>query len=44
LFQPLRVALTGSAESPGIFDVMVLLGRERTIERIDRALQFLARS
>jgi glutamyl-tRNA synthetase len=44
LFQPLRVALTGSAESPGIFDVMVLLGRERTIERIDRALQYLARS
>ncbi|MGH7714241.1 MAG: glutamate--tRNA ligase, partial [Gemmatimonadaceae bacterium] len=26
LFQPLRVALTGSAASPGIFDVLVLLG------------------
>ncbi len=29
LFQPLRLALTGSSASPGIFDVLVLLGRER---------------
>jgi glutamyl-tRNA synthetase len=43
LFQPLRVALMGSAESPGIFDVLVLLGRERSIARIDRALAALAR-
>jgi glutamyl-tRNA synthetase len=43
LFQPLRVALMGSAESPGIFDVLVLLGRDRSIERIDRALAELAR-
>ena len=43
LFQPLRVALMGSAESPGIFDVLVLLGRERSIARIDRALAELAR-
>jgi len=42
LFQPLRVALMGSAESPGIFDVIVLLGRERCIERLDRALEVLA--
>ena len=28
LFQPLRVALTGSTASPGIFDVLVLLGRD----------------
>jgi glutamyl-tRNA synthetase len=43
LFQPLRVALMGSAESPGIFAVLVLLGRARSIERIDRALAELAR-
>ncbi len=43
LFQPLRVALMGSAESPGIFDVLVLLGRERALERIDRALAELTR-
>jgi glutamyl-tRNA synthetase len=38
LFQPLRVALTGSAVSPGIFDVLTLLGRERALARIDAAL------
>jgi len=42
LFQPLRLALMGSAESPGIFDVLTLLGRERSLERIDRALAALA--
>jgi glutamyl-tRNA synthetase len=38
LFQPLRVALTGVSVSPGIFDVLALLGRERSLQRIDRAL------
>ncbi len=42
LFQPLRVALMGSAESPGIFDVIVLLGRDRCVERLNRALEVLA--
>lgn len=42
LFQPLRVALMGSAESPGIFDVIMLLGRERCVERLERALAVLA--
>lgn len=42
MFQPLRLALMGSAESPGIFDVLALLGRERSLERIDRALAALA--
>jgi glutamyl-tRNA synthetase len=37
IFQPLRVALTGLTVSPGIFDVMVLLGRERTLARIASA-------
>jgi glutamyl-tRNA synthetase len=41
LFQPLRVALTGSAVSPGIFDVLMLLGRERSLARIDAALRNL---
>ncbi len=39
LFQPLRVALMGSAESPGIFDVILLLGREMCVERLDKALE-----
>ncbi len=32
--QPLRAALTGSAASPPIFDVLVVLGREESIARI----------
>ncbi|MDB4900672.1 MAG: hypothetical protein JWN53_2480, partial [Gemmatimonadetes bacterium] len=38
LFQPLRVALTGLSVSPGIFDVLVMLGRERSLARIDAAV------
>jgi glutamyl-tRNA synthetase len=41
LFQPLRVALTGLAESPGIFDVLVVLGRERSLARLDAAIDRL---
>jgi len=41
LFQPLRVALTGVAASPGIFDVLVLLGRDRSLERIQAAVRWL---
>jgi glutamyl-tRNA synthetase len=41
LFQPLRVALTGSAVSPGIFDVLILLGKDRSLRRLDTALQQL---
>ena len=43
LFQPLRVALTGSAVSPGIFDVLLLLGRQRSLARIDAGIKELAR-
>ena len=35
LAQPLRAALTGTTTSPGIFDVLVLLGKEESIARID---------
>jgi glutamyl-tRNA synthetase len=38
LFQPLRVALTGSTISPGIFETVALVGRDRALERIDAAL------
>lgn len=34
LAQPLRAALTGQTTSPGIFDVLVLLGREESLARI----------
>ncbi len=32
--QPLRAALTGSTASPGIFEVMVILGREEVLSRL----------
>lgn len=41
LFQPLRVALTGTAASPGIFDVLKLLGRDRSLARIDAAVTYI---
>jgi glutamyl-tRNA synthetase len=41
LIHPLRVALTGQSASPGIFDVLVLLGPKRALERLDRAIAWL---
>jgi glutamyl-tRNA synthetase len=38
VYQPLRVAITGSTVSPGIFESIALLGRDETLRRIDRAL------
>jgi len=35
LAQPLRAALTGQTTSPGIFDVLVLLGKDESLARID---------
>jgi len=36
--QPLRAALTGRGTSPGIFDVLVLLGREESLARVADAM------
>jgi len=36
--QPVRVALTGGTVSPGIFEVMAVLGRERSLARLERVL------
>jgi glutamyl/glutaminyl-tRNA synthetase len=38
LYQPIRVAIAGTTVSPGIFESVALLGRDATLERIDRAL------
>src|SRR5579872_6362937 len=38
LIHPLRLALTGRGSSPPVFDVAVVLGRERTVRRIDRLI------
>ena len=38
LAQPVRVALTGSTVSPGIHDVIAVLGKERSVARLERAV------
>ncbi|NQY91706.1 MAG: glutamate--tRNA ligase [Deltaproteobacteria bacterium] len=42
LAQPARVALTGSKASPGIYEVCVVLGRKRTLARLQRVAGELA--
>lgn len=42
LAQPVRVALTGGTVSPGIFEVLDVLGRDRSLARLDRALRRIA--
>src|SRR3546814_18661079 len=37
LAQPLRAALTGRTVSPGLFDVLLLLGRDVSLARLDAA-------
>jgi glutamyl-tRNA synthetase len=38
LAQPVRVALTGGTVSPGIYEVIAVLGRERTVSRLHSAV------
>jgi glutamyl-tRNA synthetase len=40
-YQPIRVAITGTTVSPGIFDSLAALGREPSLARIERALDEL---
>jgi len=42
VFQPLRVALTGLTVSPGIVEMLVQMGRELSLRRIDKAIASLA--
>ena len=41
VYQPIRVAITGTTVSPGIFDSLAALGREDSIGRIEQALERL---
>jgi glutamyl-tRNA synthetase len=41
LIHATRVALTGRTTSPGLFEVLVLLGRDRTVDRLRRVVAFL---
>ena len=44
LAQPVRVALTGRTASPGLFEVMEILGRERTLLRLREGIERASRS
>ena len=41
LFMAIRVAITGRTATPPLFDTIVALGRDRTLERLDRAVAAL---
>jgi glutamyl-tRNA synthetase len=41
LIHATRVAVTGRTASPGLFEVLALLGRDRTLARLERLMQFL---
>ncbi len=42
--QPVRAALVGRTVSPGIFEVVALMGREKTVARLRRALAYIEKS
>jgi glutamyl-tRNA synthetase len=42
LYQPIRVAITGTSVSPGIFESLAVLGKDRSVERIERAVERLS--
>jgi len=44
LAQPVRVAITGGAASPGIFETLAVLGKPRSVGRIAQAIRFLRQS
>lgn len=41
VIHPTRLALTGRTVSPGMFDVMVLLGKEKTLDRLHKAVEYI---
>ena len=38
MFQPIRVAVCGRKNAPPLFETLVVLGKQKTLERIDRAI------
>jgi glutamyl-tRNA synthetase len=39
--QPVRVALTGRTASPGIFEIMAIIGKDKVISRLKKAILFI---
>lgn len=42
LAQPVRVAMTGGTESPGIYEVLEVLGKEKIMRRLEKAISLIA--
>lgn len=40
--QPVRVALTGRTASPGIFEVTEIIGKEKVLKRLEKAIEFIS--
>lgn len=41
LIHPTRLALTGKTVGPSLFHLMEFVGKERTLARIEKALEFI---
>jgi glutamyl-tRNA synthetase len=39
-----RIAVTGRAVSPGLFETLVLIGRERVVARLERLKRYLVKA
>lgn len=39
-YEPTRIALTGATQGPGMFEMMELFGREKTMDRLEAALAY----
>jgi glutamyl-tRNA synthetase len=44
LAQPVRVALTGKMASPGLYEIISILGREETLRRLNNAIEFATKN
>ncbi|MBI5867424.1 MAG: glutamate--tRNA ligase [candidate division Zixibacteria bacterium] len=44
LIHPLRLALTGMTTGPGVFDIVELLGRDKCVERLKQAVEFIRKA
>ncbi|MFQ5866123.1 MAG: hypothetical protein ACE5IW_12940 [bacterium] len=44
LIHPTRLAITGCSASPGLFEIMEILGRETVLRRLRKAIQYLKSS
>jgi glutamyl-tRNA synthetase len=44
LAQPVRVAMTGGTASPGIFEVLEIVGKEKTLRRLEKAIEMIKKT